>query len=379
MPKVTLPADVQITILPGGGIGYAGVTVPTFTGAGTRPMLKDDIQALVQDGLAVVNHLKASDHEEWPGLAYEVVLLAAGELSPQEQIDLETRIRKTEKAEGRRQLAKLFAGAREQDTMPTVDAVVAIVRDAPADFFPAEVQELQELRDRASWQRKRIEEQDLEARQATAKIEALERSVQNGVPLAEHNRIVGEAQSKEGQLRFKLADLEMFVERLQKFKDYVHATLTDMGIPEDPPGQHRDAGCRIGQRLALVYRRVNDTVAKSAFEAVQRDLADSQGHCANLEARLKVVNCGTRMIDALDHFFSINGLPKVSNNYDPSTVVAALAAIQQRLDNPVLPALSVAQLTTRITEAGGRFTAQNDVAIDGMALFGVMNNLRRLP
>lgn len=41
-------------------------------------------------------------------------------------------------------------------------------------------------------------------------------------------------------------------EALQKFKDFVHTRLDKAGVPVDPPGEHRDAGCRIGQRLDLV-------------------------------------------------------------------------------------------------------------------------------
>lgn len=34
-----------------------------------------------------------------------------------------------------------------------------------------------------------------------------------------------------------------------KFKTFVHATLGTMDVPPDPPGKHRDEGCRVGQRL----------------------------------------------------------------------------------------------------------------------------------
>jgi len=46
--------------------------------------------------------------------------------------------------------------------------------------------------------------------------------------------------------------LEDKVAALQKFKDFVHARPDQAGVEKDPPGQHRDAGCRIGQRLDLV-------------------------------------------------------------------------------------------------------------------------------
>ncbi len=39
-------------------------------------------------------------------------------------------------------------------------------------------------------------------------------------------------------------------EKLQAFKTFVHARLDAMEVPADPPGKHRDEGCRVGQRLA---------------------------------------------------------------------------------------------------------------------------------
>ena len=43
--------------------------------------------------------------------------------------------------------------------------------------------------------------------------------------------------------------LEREAAALAQFKEFVHAYLTRRGVPVDPPGEHRDAGCRIGQRL----------------------------------------------------------------------------------------------------------------------------------
>lgn len=42
------------------------------------------------------------------------------------------------------------------------------------------------------------------------------------------------------------------VDALQAFKDFVHNTLDKMGVPKDPPGPHKDAGCRVGQRLEWI-------------------------------------------------------------------------------------------------------------------------------
>ena len=43
---------------------------------------------------------------------------------------------------------------------------------------------------------------------------------------------------------------------LEAFKSYVHERLDGMGIPVDPPGEHSDAGCRVGQRLDVVEDRI---------------------------------------------------------------------------------------------------------------------------
>lgn len=40
--------------------------------------------------------------------------------------------------------------------------------------------------------------------------------------------------------------------RMSRFKEYVHRRLDEAGIAKDPPGEHRDRGCRIGQRLDIV-------------------------------------------------------------------------------------------------------------------------------
>ena len=47
-------------------------------------------------------------------------------------------------------------------------------------------------------------------------------------------------------------ELRTEVERLKAFKRYVHKRLDIAGVPADPPGEHREAGCRIGQRLDLL-------------------------------------------------------------------------------------------------------------------------------
>jgi hypothetical protein len=45
------------------------------------------------------------------------------------------------------------------------------------------------------------------------------------------------------------------IEKLQKFKDYVHKRLDDMGILIDPDSPHKEKGCRIGGRLDIVQQQ----------------------------------------------------------------------------------------------------------------------------
>ncbi|MGG6461441.1 hypothetical protein [Solilutibacter silvestris] len=44
-----------------------------------------------------------------------------------------------------------------------------------------------------------------------------------------------------------------------KFKTYVHDRLDAMGVPHTVPGEHTDAGCRIGGRLDWIEQRIKTT------------------------------------------------------------------------------------------------------------------------
>lgn len=45
-------------------------------------------------------------------------------------------------------------------------------------------------------------------------------------------------------------------DHLQKFKDFVHKRLDEIGIPTHPEGKHSKEGCRIGDRLDIVQNLV---------------------------------------------------------------------------------------------------------------------------
>lgn len=60
-------------------------------------------------------------------------------------------------------------------------------------------------------------------------------------------------------------------DKLAEFKAFVHKRLDDAGVPTDPPGEHRDAGCRIGQRLDVLFARENVYVQRAAEATLELD------------------------------------------------------------------------------------------------------------
>lgn len=62
-----------------------------------------------------------------------------------------------------------------------------------------------------------------------------------------------EKADKDNQaLRARVAELEAEVEKLQAFKDYTHKRMDELGVPQEVPSPHTDAGCRIGGRFDWV-------------------------------------------------------------------------------------------------------------------------------
>lgn len=60
-------------------------------------------------------------------------------------------------------------------------------------------------------------------------------------------------------------------DRLLGFKSYVHRRLDVAGIENTPKGPHADAGCRIGQRLDVVFQKLDD--ARTETERVKAAIA----------------------------------------------------------------------------------------------------------
>jgi hypothetical protein len=59
---------------------------------------------------------------------------------------------------------------------------------------------------------------------------------------------------------FERCDTEKALERdkLQAFKDWVHAYLDQHGVPHHPPGTHGAEGCRIGDRMDWLMNLVDE-------------------------------------------------------------------------------------------------------------------------
>lgn len=52
------------------------------------------------------------------------------------------------------------------------------------------------------------------------------------------------------------------IQKLQAFKDYVHGRLDEAEIPTNPDGPHSEKGCRIGDRLDVVFDTMADLIDK---------------------------------------------------------------------------------------------------------------------
>jgi hypothetical protein len=61
-----------------------------------------------------------------------------------------------------------------------------------------------------------------------------------------------EYQDRLEAVRDELAKVTAERDKLQRFKDYVHARRDAAGVPVDPESSHKAEGCRIGGRLDIV-------------------------------------------------------------------------------------------------------------------------------
>ena len=83
--------------------------------------------------------------------------------------------------------------------------------------------------------------------------------------------------------------LRATIAKLQAFKDYVHKRLDDAGIPTHPEGEHSAAGCRIGDRLDMVFGRVSRAINErdAACDASNEFLENNRHLRANWAADVK--------------------------------------------------------------------------------------------
>ena len=56
----------------------------------------------------------------------------------------------------------------------------------------------------------------------------------------------------------EISELKKENARLREFKDYVHKRLDVIGIEKDPESPHKEKGCRIGGRLDIVEKIVDE-------------------------------------------------------------------------------------------------------------------------
>mgnify|MGYP000887063166 CR=1 FL=1 len=81
-------------------------------------------------------------------------------------------------------------------------------------------------------------------------------------PTPRPHQVAGELAAECGRLRHELrAQREAMgaeIGRLQAFKDYVHKRLDEAGVPTHPEGRPASEGCRIGERLDLVFGRLDE-------------------------------------------------------------------------------------------------------------------------
>jgi hypothetical protein len=77
-------------------------------------------------------------------------------------------------------------------------------------------------------------------------------------------------------------------DKLQAFKDWVHAYLDGVGVPHHPPGTHGAAGCRIGDRMDWLMADHNRllTALKKASEELNEHTMDYQHRTRDSVVRL---------------------------------------------------------------------------------------------
>lgn len=81
-----------------------------------------------------------------------------------------------------------------------------------------------------------------------------------GLDIADNSKAVDSIKS----MRADAERLTSERDALQRFKDFVHTRLTQMGVMEHPNGKHSAAGCRIGDRLDIIEAERTELAALKA-------------------------------------------------------------------------------------------------------------------
>lgn len=90
---------------------------------------------------------------------------------------------------------------------------------------------------------------------------------------------------KVSEMRERAQAAEAEVKKLQAFKAYVHNRLDSEGVPSHPEGTHSAEGCRVGDRLDIVFGKVQWPEIKLNLEEtgwlchmLLRDIVASPNH-----------------------------------------------------------------------------------------------------
>lgn len=142
------------------------------------------------------------------------------------------------------------------------------------------------------------------------------------------------------ELIARAPDLLREVEKLHKFKDYVHKRLDDAGIEKNPDGEHSKHGCRIGDRLDIVLREVEQL--KFFIQNESQRLADSVKERDLLQAKVDRLTKALEVVPAfkLRALATWLDIKDYENGDDPGDVQADLrkmADLSEQSLNPRKP------------------------------------------
>lgn len=68
-------------------------------------------------------------------------------------------------------------------------------------------------------------------------------------------------------------------DKLQAFKDWVHAYLDAQDVPHHPPGAHGEHGCRIGDRMDWLMEKLQTAEQRCIELSIKRVQTHGTAHC----------------------------------------------------------------------------------------------------